>query len=78
MQTVYNVHIRCDTHTSCRVFDRGAVATCLKDKDLSRPGIKPRSLVWEANALQLRYGGGEYVINGYRIYLLVLLISGHI
>lgn len=77
MPTVYNHHIRCDTHTSCQAFDSEALATCFKDKDLSRPGIKPRSLAWAANALPLSHRG-EYVINGYRIYFLVLLISGHI
>ena len=78
MPTAYNDHIRCHTHTSCRVFDSGAVATCFKDKDLSRPGIKTRSLTWEAIGIPLSHRGGEYMINGYRIYLLVLLISGHI
>ena len=72
--TVYNDHIRCDTHTSCRAFDSGAVDTCFKGKDLSRPGIKPRYLAWEAIALPLSHSDHS----GYQIYLLVLLISGHI
>ena len=77
MPTAYNDHIRCLTHTSYRAINSGAVATCFKDKDLSKLGIKPRSLAWEAIGIPLSHRGGEYVINGYQIYRLVLFISVH-
>ena len=67
-----------DTHTSWRAFGSGAVTTCCKDKNLSRPGIEPQIFVREANALPLNHRGGEYVIHGYQIWPLVLLRSGQI
>ena len=51
-----------DTHTFCRAFGSGALATCFYDVGLSWPGIEPRSPACEANAPPLRHRGGLMVI----------------
>ena len=48
-----------DTLTCCRAFGNGA--TCFKDIGLSRPGIEPRSLACDANALPLRQRGNNII-----------------